>query len=342
MTPVRLLRAVRGILDFLYLAKYPVHTEETLDLLDEALEHFHNNKDIFIDLGVRAHFNFPKIHFAGHYRRFIELFGTTDNYNTEYTERLHNDLAKNAYRSTNSKDEYPQMTAWLEQREKILRHAKFITRQLSRADHDHTANPSPPKPPPCLIYPREVQMAKHPTVWGVTLDSIRDHYHAMYFEPALARFVAQYQNPSYTKAQVEAASLNVHIPFRKLSLYHRIKFVSRDPYSLDNAQVVVDSIHAQPARKDKYGKEIPGRFDTGLINYKNGGVCGVTGMNFQVGYLLPRIPLYSFRTLRWKGTLCFHPPSICSATVVLAMPTRTCTTQVPRLCGVVHTIPFLA
>jgi hypothetical protein len=88
------------------LAKYPVHTEETLDL-----ERFHNNKDIFIGLGVRAHFNFLKIHFAGHYRRFIELFGTTDNYNMEYPERLHIDLAKNEYRSTNSKDEYPQMTA---------------------------------------------------------------------------------------------------------------------------------------------------------------------------------------------------------------------------------------
>jgi len=33
----------------------------------------------------------------------IELFGTTDNYTTEYTERLHIDLAKDAYRATNMK-----------------------------------------------------------------------------------------------------------------------------------------------------------------------------------------------------------------------------------------------
>ena len=97
MSPARLLRAVRGILDFLFLARYPVHTSGTLDHLGAALKRFHDNKDVFIDLGVHANFNFPKVHFTGHYQRFIELFGTTDNYTTEYTERLHIDLAKDAY-----------------------------------------------------------------------------------------------------------------------------------------------------------------------------------------------------------------------------------------------------
>jgi len=274
MNPTRLIRAVRGMLDFLYLAKYPVHSDETLDLLDEALNCFHDNKDIFIDLDVRANFNLPKLHFAGHYRRFIELFGTTDNYNTEYTERLHIDLAKDAYRSTNFKDEYSQMTLWLERREKIQRHDKFLRRQF--AAHD---NPQPPpsKLPPCLVYPRDLLMAKHPSAYSVSFDTLKNDYGATFLEAALARFVAQYQNPNFTKAQVEAASLNIHIPFRKLSVYHRIKFVSRDPYSLDNTQTVVDSIHAQPARFDKYGKVIPGRFDTGLVNYKNGDVRGVKG-----------------------------------------------------------------
>ncbi len=37
----------------------------------------------------------------------------TDNFNTEYTERLHINLAKDAFHMTNTKDKYPQMTAWL-------------------------------------------------------------------------------------------------------------------------------------------------------------------------------------------------------------------------------------
>ena len=42
-------------------------------------------------------------------------------------------------------------------------------------------------------------------------------------------------------------------------------------------ETVVDSIHAQPAHSDKYGNVIPGRFDTGLVNYKDGGMTGVKG-----------------------------------------------------------------
>ncbi|KAG1837613.1 hypothetical protein F4604DRAFT_1931480 [Suillus subluteus] len=118
MSSLWLLRAVRGLLDFLYLAQYPCHSSETLALLDEALNIFHDNKEIFVDLGIRNSFNLPKLHFALHYSHMIRMYGTTDNYNTEYTERLHIDLAKDAYRSTNHKNEFAQMTTWLERREK--------------------------------------------------------------------------------------------------------------------------------------------------------------------------------------------------------------------------------
>ncbi|KAL7284380.1 hypothetical protein ACG7TL_001670 [Trametes sanguinea] len=37
MSPVHLLRAVRAILNFLYLAQYPAHTSDTLNLLKDAL-----------------------------------------------------------------------------------------------------------------------------------------------------------------------------------------------------------------------------------------------------------------------------------------------------------------
>ena len=117
---VRLVRAVRALLDFIYLARYPIHTDETLSLLDDALERFHDNKNIFIDLGIQDSFNIPKLHSAKHYTQYIRLYGTLDNYNTEYTERLHIDLAKDAYRATNRKDEFSQMTVWLERKEKIL------------------------------------------------------------------------------------------------------------------------------------------------------------------------------------------------------------------------------
>ena len=61
LSNIRLVRAVRALLDFIYLAQYPIHTDKTLSLLDDALERFHGNKNIFIDLGIRDSFNIPKL-----------------------------------------------------------------------------------------------------------------------------------------------------------------------------------------------------------------------------------------------------------------------------------------
>ncbi|KAJ7862346.1 hypothetical protein B0H14DRAFT_3084655 [Mycena olivaceomarginata] len=97
LSPVRLVQAVRGILHFVFSAQYPMHTTETLELLEDARMWFHQNKGIFVDLGIRDDFNLPKLHLCEHYVPNIKLFGTSDNYNTENTERLHIDLAKDAY-----------------------------------------------------------------------------------------------------------------------------------------------------------------------------------------------------------------------------------------------------
>lgn len=49
---IRLIQAVQGLLDFLYLAQYPVHSDETLKLLKDALKRFHDNKSIFEELDI--------------------------------------------------------------------------------------------------------------------------------------------------------------------------------------------------------------------------------------------------------------------------------------------------
>ncbi|KAG6876939.1 hypothetical protein C0993_011873 [Termitomyces sp. T159_Od127] len=106
LSSARLLAAVQAILDFLYPAQYPAYTDEFFTLLDDALGDFHKNKDIFIDLGICDSFNILKLHWAQHYATAISLYGITDNVNTQYTEWLHIDLAKDAYATTNHKDEF--------------------------------------------------------------------------------------------------------------------------------------------------------------------------------------------------------------------------------------------
>jgi hypothetical protein len=271
----RLLSAVRGILDFVHLAQYPMHTDETLFLLDEALQAFHDNKSIFVDLGIRKDFNLPKLHGAMHYSPYIQLFGTTDNTNTEYTERLHIDLAKDAFRSTNFKDEFPQMTAWLVRKEKVAEHAKFIQWKLD-------GSPAPPpvaKLHPGVVYERKLLMAKHPTLKSVRLQHLIGGYGAVSFRDALCRYLARFSQPTATPAQIAAAARNITLPFSALPVFHRIKFTTPDPYR-DAASVdsIVDSVHVEPPREGPDG-HIPARFDTVLVNDGTGQLTGTNGVS---------------------------------------------------------------
>jgi hypothetical protein len=143
-----MIKAVCALLDFLYLAQYTSHTNETIHRLQDSLAAFHNNKAIFIDLGAQDHFNIPKLHSLSHYESAIQQFRTMDNYNTEQSKCLYINLVKDAYCTTNHKDEYSQMTIWLECREKIEQHVTFI--DWRQQDHQHDPLLRTPIGPPCV------------------------------------------------------------------------------------------------------------------------------------------------------------------------------------------------
>jgi hypothetical protein len=163
LSPVRLVQVVRGILDFVFSAQYPMHTTGTLERLEDAQMWFHQNKGIFVDLGIRDDFNLPKLYSCEHYVPNIKLFGTSDNYNTENTEWLHINLTKDTYHSTNRKDEFSQMTLWLKCKEKIQWHNKFIEWKQSGC---------PPPPIVENLHPGEEQQEfTHLKTWKVGLRS---------------------------------------------------------------------------------------------------------------------------------------------------------------------------
>ncbi|KAJ7757871.1 hypothetical protein B0H14DRAFT_3598556 [Mycena olivaceomarginata] len=124
--PAKGIRACRAILDFIYLSQYTTHDDGTLDTLRNALKAWHQNRDFFISATVRKDFNIPKFHSLLHYVESIEYFGTTDNYNTEIFERLHIDFAKNGWRASNRRDEFPQMITWLGRQEKISSFSGYL------------------------------------------------------------------------------------------------------------------------------------------------------------------------------------------------------------------------
>ncbi|KAG1773500.1 hypothetical protein EDD22DRAFT_976106 [Suillus occidentalis] len=216
-----------------------------LRLPDGVSPHHLVHASIFIDLSIRSSFNLPKLHSLQHYVAMIQHFGTTNNYNTEYTERLHIDLAKDAHCTTNHKDEYMQMTLWLEHQEKMLWHHKFIQWRLS-------------------------------LVKQVMFAALAADYGAVHFRAALAHFVVQVTEPGLTAHRLENAAVDVILPMTSVAVFHKIRYnlVNIDGM-LDN--ITVDAIHTRPARRDRHSRNVPARFDTALVNLGNGGNLGVEG-----------------------------------------------------------------
>ncbi|THU90457.1 hypothetical protein K435DRAFT_911965 [Dendrothele bispora CBS 962.96] len=275
-----LLAATRALLDFLYLSCYPIHTDESLQSLDDALAAFHSNKHIFIELGSREHFNLPKLHFLCHYSHAIKLYGTTDNYNTETTERLHIDFAKDAYRASNHKDEYSQMTRWLERREKVMYHATYI----DWCFYSQTNTTSTPAIPvtgsrydfpgaqrsltdmKCLLHQK---MTTYPTIKSVSFSKLEDvsnrGYGAVQFTSALSRFIVQFRQPDFTPLQVEEYARVVVFPFKAVPVWHHVKFVNEDLFGKET----LDVASAYPRRFSVDGQVIQGsRFDTVLVKVR--------------------------------------------------------------------------
>ena len=121
-------------------------------------------------------------------------------------------------------------------------------------------------------------MSKRPSVYGVPLNDLETQYGAHDFKGTLSRYVVHCQHPGFSRRQVEDVAARLYIPFHKLSVYHRIKFVSQDPYSSDPyLDIVVDSIHCEPSCSDQHGNYIPGCFDVAVMNIENGGQVGVKG-----------------------------------------------------------------
>ncbi|KAI9513431.1 hypothetical protein F5148DRAFT_1273077 [Russula earlei] len=87
-------QSLLALLDFITSAGYQRHMTKSLLCIEQALEVFHSHKHVLIDLGVREHFNIPKVHSMQHYMAGIKHLGSADGFNMESSKCLHIDYAK--------------------------------------------------------------------------------------------------------------------------------------------------------------------------------------------------------------------------------------------------------
>lgn len=197
----RVRQAACSLVDFVHLAEYHSHTDDTLAALQNALDDFHRLKEVFVENGCRNHFNIPKFHSLVHYTDTIRTLGSLDGLNTETSERLHIDFAKKAYAATNRKDYTVQMTRWLQRQEAVAwfsgyqawRHRTDLSNEVEPSlsgDSDH--HPSPDQdlqePHAAQVHSR-YQISRRPPFPKKTVQYLEQHHGAVCFLEALRAFV---------------------------------------------------------------------------------------------------------------------------------------------------------
>ena len=103
------MRTFRAFLEFCYIARRDVITEDHLTELQDALARFHKYRDIFIETGVRSNFLLPRQHSMVHYHSLIRKFGSPNGLCTSITESKHIRAIKEPWRRSNHSEALGQM-----------------------------------------------------------------------------------------------------------------------------------------------------------------------------------------------------------------------------------------
>lgn len=252
-------KAIRAELDFIYTAQFKSITKEDLDLMDDFIDIYHDHKDIFHELGGRddENYDIPKLHNRQHFRNCIERLGTTDNYNTETSERYHIEIAKRAWKATNHRNYVIQMCLWLERQEKVYQRAAYLHwLQNDFSDSDDDPDPDPDteesepnedasldidKSEPEVENVHHVVLTKNPAMKRKTVEDIA----SLYKLPELRNRIMDYcsKNPDVPSHPIDWRYLDVwsQVKVRKPEILELDSIMKDDSYQRILARLKTDS-----------------------------------------------------------------------------------------------------
>jgi hypothetical protein len=104
-----MVRTISAFMEFCYLVRRSQIDEDTLDAIDAAVDRFHRERLIFIELGIREDFSLPRQHSLVHYRPLIELYGAPYGVSSDATETKHKTAVKEPWRRSSRNQPLGQM-----------------------------------------------------------------------------------------------------------------------------------------------------------------------------------------------------------------------------------------
>ncbi|KAG1840400.1 hypothetical protein C8R48DRAFT_751327 [Suillus tomentosus] len=107
--PDDMVRAFRALLEFCYIVRANVVTDDTLAALKDALGRFHTYRTIFQTTGVHFDISLPRQHSLIHYELLIRMFGAPNGLCSSITESKHIKAVKQPWRRSSKYNALSQM-----------------------------------------------------------------------------------------------------------------------------------------------------------------------------------------------------------------------------------------
>ncbi|KAG2090578.1 hypothetical protein BD769DRAFT_1632037 [Suillus cothurnatus] len=129
--PQDIVRCFRTFLEFCYIVRQDIITEDTLEKLSNALQRFHQYRQIFLDTGVRSNFSLPRQHSLNHYILLIHMFGAPNGLCSSITESKHIKAVKEPWRRSSKFNALGQMLLTNQRLDKIaVSRVDFTARKM--------------------------------------------------------------------------------------------------------------------------------------------------------------------------------------------------------------------
>ena len=107
--PPNIIHTLHAFLEFCYIARQNFLTEHNLDQLKDAVSHFHQYREVFIDSGIQEKFLMPIQHSIKHYHALIQLFRAPNGLCSSITESKHIRAIKEPWHRSNRNEALGQM-----------------------------------------------------------------------------------------------------------------------------------------------------------------------------------------------------------------------------------------
>lgn len=114
-----MVKCLAAFMDFCYMVRRNAITAADLPRIQDALDRFHQYRDIFIQCGVRVDISLPRQHSLLHYIPFIRLFGSPNGLCSSITESKHIKAVKEPWRRSSRYKALAQMLVTLTRLDKL-------------------------------------------------------------------------------------------------------------------------------------------------------------------------------------------------------------------------------